>query len=54
MKRLGDAELEIMLTIWAAGEPVGSAYVHGRLKGSRDSAPHLRAGVQGRRGPQRH
>ena len=38
MKRLGDAELEIMLTIWAAGEPVGSAYVHGRLKGSRDWA----------------
>ena len=27
-----------MLTIWAAGEPVGSAYVHGRLKGSRDWA----------------
>ena len=38
MKRLGDAELEIMLTIWAAREPVGSAYVHGRLKGSRDWA----------------
>lgn len=38
MKRLGDAELEIMLTIWGAGEPVGSAYVHQRLKGSRDWA----------------
>lgn len=38
MKRLGDAELEIMLHIWAAGEPVGSAYVQERLKGSRDWA----------------
>lgn len=38
MKRLGDAELEIMLHIWAAGEPVGSAYVQERLRGSRDWA----------------
>ena len=36
MKRLGEAELEIMLHIWEAGEPVQSAYVHQRLRGSRD------------------
>ena len=38
MKRLGDAELEIMLAVWGAGEPVNSVYVHGKLKGSRDWA----------------
>lgn len=36
MKRLGEAELEIMLHIWAAEGPVQSAYVHRRLQGSRD------------------
>ncbi len=38
MKRLGDAELEIMLTVWAAREPVTSGYVSGALKGRRDWA----------------
>ena len=38
MKKLGDAELEIMLAIWAAGEPVPSAYVQEKLRGSRDWA----------------
>ena len=38
MKRLGDAELEIMLAVWAAGEPVPSAYVQEKLRGSRDWA----------------
>lgn len=38
MKKLGDAELEIMLSIWAAGEPVQSAYVQEKLRGSRDWA----------------
>lgn len=36
MKRLGDAELEIMLAVWAAGEPVPASYVQGKLRGSRD------------------
>ena len=35
MKRLGDAELEIMLAIWAADGPVQSTYVHQQLKESR-------------------
>jgi len=38
MKRLGDAELEIMLHIWGAGGPVQSTYVQSRLRGSRDWA----------------
>jgi len=38
MKRLGDAELEIMLAIWAAGEPVQSTYVQEKLRGGRDWA----------------
>lgn len=38
IKRLGDAELEIMLAIWGAGEPVNSSYVHEKLRGSRDWA----------------
>lgn len=36
MKRLGDAELEIMLAVWGAGEPVSSTYVQSQLKGRRD------------------
>ena len=32
MKRLGDAELEIMLAIWGADGPVQSTYVHQKLK----------------------
>ena len=36
MKKLGDAELEIMLTVWAAEEPVTSGYVSDALKGRRD------------------
>lgn len=36
MKRLGDAELEIMLAVWSAGEPVPGSYVQERLRGSRD------------------
>ena len=36
MKRLGDAELEIMLSVWAAGEPVPASYVQEKLRGSRD------------------
>ena len=35
MKRLGDAELEIMLAVWAADGPVQSTYVHQQLKRSR-------------------
>ena len=38
IKRLGDAELEIMLAVWAAEEPVTSPYVHGKLRGRRDWA----------------
>ena len=38
MRRLGDAELEIMLIIWASGEPVNSVYVSDRLRGRRDWA----------------
>ncbi len=38
MKRLGDAELEIMLAVWGAGKAVNSVYVHDKLKGSRDWA----------------
>lgn len=37
MKRLGDAELEIMLAVWAAGEEsVSGSYVREKLRGSRD------------------
>ena len=36
MKRLGDAELEIMLSVWAAGKPVQSTYVQEKLRGGRD------------------
>lgn len=38
LKRLGDAELEIMLAVWGAGEAVTSTYIHGKLRGSRDWA----------------
>ena len=38
MKRLGDAELEIMLAVWSAGEPVQSTYVQEKLRGGRDWA----------------
>lgn len=38
MKRLGDAELEIMLAVWGAEGPVTSVYVHEKLRGSRDWA----------------
>ncbi|SMC37592.1 BlaI/MecI/CopY family transcriptional regulator [Papillibacter cinnamivorans] len=38
IRRLGDAELEIMQAIWAAGGPVNSAYIQGALKGRRDWA----------------
>lgn len=36
MKRLGDAELEIMLVIWEAQGPVTSSYVLSALEGKRD------------------
>ena len=36
MKKLGDAELEIMLAVWEAGEPVPSSYVQEKLRGRRD------------------
>lgn len=36
IKRLGDAELEIMQAIWAAEEPVNSTYVQTALTGKRD------------------
>ena len=38
MKRLGDAELEIMLAVWGTGEAVTSGYVQEKLQGSRDWA----------------
>ena len=38
MKRLGDAELEIMLAVWGAEEPVTSGYVSDKLRVSRDWA----------------
>lgn len=38
IKRLGDAELEIMQAIWAAGEPVNSAFIQTALVGKRDWA----------------
>ena len=38
IRRLGDAELEIMQAIWNAGEPVNSAYIQRALLGKRDWA----------------
>ena len=35
IKRLGDAELEIMLAVWAAEEPVQAGDVQPRLRRSR-------------------
>lgn len=34
-KRLPDAELEVMLIIWRAGEPCSSGYILGELQGLR-------------------
>ena len=36
MRRLGDAELEIMQAVWAAGEAVSASYVRQKLIGRRD------------------
>lgn len=38
LKRLPDSELEIMIIIWKAGEPVTSAYVIQKLEGEKDWA----------------
>ena len=38
IRRLGDAELEIMQAVWAAGEPVTSTQIQSALKGKRDWA----------------
>lgn len=38
IKRLGDAELEVMQAVWAAGEPVGSALIQSALAGKRSWA----------------
>lgn len=38
IRRLGDAELEIMQAVWAAGESVSSTYVQQALRGRRDWA----------------
>ena len=38
IKRLGDAELEIMLVVWDISEPVTSNYILERLHGSRNWA----------------
>ncbi|MDO5345082.1 MAG: BlaI/MecI/CopY family transcriptional regulator [Lachnospiraceae bacterium] len=37
-KKLSDAELEIMMEVWEAGEPVTSNYILERLKGKREWA----------------
>lgn len=37
-KRLGDAELEIMMVLWDSSEPVTSTYILGQLKGRRNWA----------------
>lgn len=37
-KKLSDAELEIMMEVWGAGEPVTSNYILERLKGKREWA----------------
>lgn len=36
IKRLGDAELEIMQAVWGAGEAVNSAYIQAALAGKRN------------------
>lgn len=38
IKRLPDSELELMMIIWEAGEPVSSAYLMERLQGEKDWA----------------
>jgi BlaI family transcriptional regulator, penicillinase repressor len=38
IRRLPDSELEIMMIIWAAGEPVSSAYLTEKLQGEKDWA----------------
>lgn len=38
IKRLPDAELEIMLILWEAGQPVQRSYIDERLKGKKDWA----------------
>lgn len=38
MKRLGDAELEIMQAVWTAEGPVASTQIQAALKGKRDWA----------------
>lgn len=38
VKRLGDAELEIMLIIWAAKEPVTSTFIQQNFNGQRNWA----------------
>lgn len=37
-KKLSDAELEIMMAVWHAGEPVTSTYILEQLKGKREWA----------------
>lgn len=37
-KRLPDAELEIMLILWDAGQPVSRAYIDEQLQGKKDWA----------------
>ena len=36
IKRLGDADLEIMQAVWGAGEAVNSAYIQAALAGKRN------------------
>ncbi len=38
IRRLPDAELEIMLVLWEAGKPVPRSYIDERLKGKKDWA----------------
>jgi transcriptional repressor, CopY family len=38
IKRLPDSELEIMMIIWAAGQPVTSAYIMDKLAGEKSWA----------------
>ncbi|MDD4803091.1 MAG: BlaI/MecI/CopY family transcriptional regulator, partial [Syntrophomonas sp.] len=38
MKRLPDSELEIMMIIWEAGQPVSSAYIMKKLVGEKNWA----------------
>ncbi|MEQ8201419.1 MAG: BlaI/MecI/CopY family transcriptional regulator [Syntrophomonadaceae bacterium] len=38
IKRLPDSELELMMIIWGAGQPVTSAYIMDKLSGTRNWA----------------